>query len=82
MKKVISKLYQSLPSITNKLQVYYMHELMVAIAEANCRVLCRYVLCKFSVNQNYRPVPCTLGVSLSLVSRYCEGYSFLKAKGP
>ena len=42
MKKVISKLYQSLPSITNKLQVYYMHEFMVAIAEANCRVLCMY----------------------------------------
>ena len=29
-----------------------MHDIMLAKAEVNCRVL--YVLCKFSVNQNYR----------------------------
>ena len=27
-------------------------------------------------------IVCTLGVSPSLVSRYCEGYSFLQATGP
>ena len=44
-----------------------MHDIMVAKAEVNCRVL--YVLCKFSVNQNYR-IPCTFTVTESADSGF------------